>query len=120
MFAWKRWQDWAVVILGVLLFIAPFAFGATAMTTAAWTAYIGGALLVIFGLVSLANPTARFSEWIDGIVGVLLFIAPWVLGFTAVSALAWSAWIVGILAVLLAASVLFARSGGQPTMAAQR
>jgi hypothetical protein len=119
MFAWKRWQDWSVVILGVLLFIAPFAFGATTFASAAWTAYIGGALLVIFGLVSLANPSLQASEWVDGVVGVLLFLSPWVLGFTALSTLAWSAWIIGVLAVLLAGSVLFAGSSDQPRMATQ-
>ena len=119
MTSWKRWQDWALVIIGVLLFIAPFAFGATAMTTAAWTAYIGGVLLVIFGLVSLANPMQHTSEWIEVVLGVLLFIAPWVLGFSGATDLAWSSWIAGVLAFLLAGSVLVAGHEQRPTMAAQ-
>jgi hypothetical protein len=117
--SWNRWQDWTLVIIGVLLFIAPFVFGATAMTTAAWTAYIGGVLLVIFGLVSLANPMQHTSAWIEGLIGVLLFIAPWVLGFSGVTDLAWSSWIAGVLAFLLAGSVLFAREAPRPTVAHQ-
>jgi hypothetical protein len=39
---------------------------------------------------------------------VLVFIAPFVLGFASLSTMAWSAWIAGVLAVLLAGSVLFA------------
>jgi hypothetical protein len=27
--AWKRWQDWGSVVIGVLFFITPFVFGAT-------------------------------------------------------------------------------------------
>ena len=53
---WNRWQDWTNVVLGVILFIAPFVFAATANMAAAYTAYIGGVLLVIVGLFDLANP----------------------------------------------------------------
>ena len=48
--SWKRWQDWATVVLGVLLFVTPFAFGAALGSVVAWTAYVGGVLLVIAGL----------------------------------------------------------------------
>jgi hypothetical protein len=74
---------------------------------------------VILGLVNLSNPISRTSEWITGVVGVLLFIAPWALGFTTVSQLAWSAWVAGVIAVILAGSELFASGGDRPTMAPQ-
>jgi hypothetical protein len=32
---WNRWQDWTNVVLGVILFITPFIFGATGNTAAA-------------------------------------------------------------------------------------
>lgn len=108
---WKRWQDWATVVVGVLLFIAPFAFGATGVSSVAYTAYAGGILLAVAGLWSLASPQAQFPEWAEVVIGVLLFIAPWVLGFSAVTAMAWSAWIAGILAVVLSGSVLYADRG---------
>ena len=118
MSTWKRWQDWAEVVLGVLLFISPFAFGQT-LRSAQWTAFIGGALLVIFGLWNLSSPATRTGEWLAGLVGVLVFVAPWVLGFSGLGALAWSAWVIGVLSVLLAASVLFASSAGQQTLVGQ-
>jgi hypothetical protein len=37
---------------------------------------------------------------------VLVFIAPWALGFIGVTAMAWSAWVAGILAVVLGGSEL--------------
>jgi hypothetical protein len=40
------------------------------------------------------------------VIGVLVFLAPWALGFTGLTALAWSAWIAGILVVVLAGSVV--------------
>ena len=104
----QRLQDWLTVIVGVLLFIAPFVLGATANQAAAWTAYAGGALLAIAGLWSLIEASAanHFAEWAEIVIGVLVFLAPWVLGFAGLTALAWSAWIAGILAVVLAASVV--------------
>jgi hypothetical protein len=102
--AWKRWQDWLTVVIGVLLFITPFVFGVTATAAAAWTAYIGGALLVIAGLWSLSSGTNQWIELAEVVIGVLLFFAPWVLGFSSLSGMAWSAWIAGVLAVVLGGS----------------
>src|ERR1700681_3156187 len=115
---WNRWQDWANVVLGVVLFVTPFVFGATANTTVAFTAYIGGVLLVILGLFDLANPANQLGERVEAVVGVLVFISPWVLGFSDLTMMAWSAWIIGVLSVVLTATVLFA-DRGQPRMAAQ-
>ena len=36
---WKRLQDWLIVVIGALLFVAPFVLGATANQAAARTAY---------------------------------------------------------------------------------
>lgn len=106
MTAWKRLQDWATVALGVLAFISPFVFGQTAQTTASWTAYIAGILLVLSGLLAASSATVRPTEWITVVIGVLLFISPWVLGFVGVAALAWTAWVIGVLAVAAAGSLL--------------
>jgi hypothetical protein len=105
---WKRFQDWLTVVIGVLLFVAPFVLGATANLAGAWTAYAGGVLMAIAGLWSLSrsSPANHFAEWAEIVVGVLVFLAPWALGFTGFTALAWSAWIAGILAVVLAGSVV--------------
>ena len=106
--AWRRWQDWATVVIGVLFFITPFVFAATADTAAAYTAYAGGVLLVIAGLWNLATPDNQAIEWAGLVLGVLIFIAPWVLGFAGLATIAWSAWVAGVLAVVLSGSVLYA------------
>ena len=111
--AWKRWQDWVTVVIGVLFFITPFAFGAAANQSAAWTAYAGGVLLGIAGLWSLSSLANQFSEWAEVVIGILVFIAPWVLGFTGLTPIAWSAWIAGVFAVLLGASVVLNERGRQ-------
>jgi hypothetical protein len=43
------------------------------------------------------------------VLGLLVFIAPWVLGFAALVTMAWSAWVIGVLAVALACWVIFRR-----------
>jgi hypothetical protein len=86
---------------------------------AAWTAWIGGVLLVIVGLYDLATPDQRTGQWIEGIIGVLLFISPWVLGFTGLMTMAWTVWIIGVLSVVLAAWVVFGESVAEQRMVGQ-
>ncbi len=39
-------------------------------------------------------------------LGVLLFLAPWVLGFTAFGGASWTAWIAGVLTIVVGAAAL--------------
>ncbi len=111
MTAWHRWQDWVNVVLGVILFITPFVFGATATSSAAYTAWVIGVLLFLVGLYLLSSPQNVNVEWVQIVLGVLLFISPWVLGFTNLTQMAWSAWIIGVLAVIAAGWVLLTERG---------
>ncbi len=105
---WHRWQDWVNVVLGVVLFITPFTFGATSVQAAAYTAWVVGVLLLAVGLYLLSNPENTGVEWVQVILGVLLFISPWALTFTNLTQMAWSAWIIGVLSVIAAGWVLLA------------
>ncbi len=91
MSAWKRWQDWVIVVLGVLLYITPltvpFVFGGAATATATYTAYVMGVLIAAVGLYLLANPANVMGEWIQVLLGALLVASPFVLGFPS-----WSLW----------------------------
>jgi len=107
--AFKRWQDWAIVAIGVAVFVTPFVFGETSSTSAAYSAYILGGLVAVVGLVSafLANA----SKIVEGIVtglGVILFFTPWLFGFTAVTATSWVSWIAGVLVVGVSGFALLA------------
>ena len=110
MTAWKRWQDWVVVGLGVVLFLTPFAFGETAQTTAANTAYALGVVIALAGLLNAGMRQAGGLELVPAALAAILFVSPWAFAFTAVTALAWSAWIIGIL-VVLALGSLYAMPG---------
>ena len=56
-------------------------------------------------LVNAVMRQAGGLELIPAVLAVILFVSPWAFGFTAVTALAWSAWIVAILVVLALGSM---------------
>jgi hypothetical protein len=110
MTTWRRWQDWVVVGLGVILFLTPFVFGEATGTVAASTAYVLGALIALSGVLNAAMREAGGLELVPAVLAVLLFVSPWAFGFTAVTALAWSAWIIAILLVATVGSLFVMRS----------
>lgn len=99
------WQDWANLVLAILLFIAPWVFqfaaapatgGALATTAAAWNAWISA--LVVAGLaVAALLRFFEWEEWLNGLVGLWLVLSPWVLGFSAQAAAMWSVVVLGAL-----------------------
>ena len=105
MTTWRRWQDWVVVGLGVVLFVTPFIFGETANSVAASTAYVLGALIALAGVLNAAMKDAGGLELIPAVLAVILFVSPWAFGFTAVTGLVWTAWIIAILVVLTVGSL---------------
>jgi len=107
MTAWRRWQDWVVVGLGVVLFLTPLVFGETAQTVATSTLYGLGALIALAGLLNAAMRQAGGLELIPSVLAVILFVSPWAFGFTTVTALTWSAWVIAI-AVAISIGSLFA------------
>jgi hypothetical protein len=115
MTAWKRWQDYTVMVTGVLLFISPFVFGETSHSVAAVSAYVVGVLLVLAGILVAVMREAGGIDIVPAVVGVIAFISPWALGFAGVAGIAWSAWVLGIIAVVAAGSLLF---GGKTRMTA--
>jgi hypothetical protein len=114
MIATRRWQDWACALLGVLLFISPFVFSTTTNTNASWTAYVIGALAFLAGLTLLAAHPFRIVEYAVMLLGVVLFLSPWVLGFAGLASIAWTAWIIGVLLVVLAGSEVLGATEQRP------
>lgn len=102
--AWTRWQDWALVVFGLVGALSTIWVDTT--TTAMWTLIILGALVAIDGLWSLAAPGMVASEGVEVVLGVLLFIAPWVLGYTALTTASWFSWVVGALAIVVGGATL--------------
>jgi len=99
---WTRWEDWVAIAAGLAvalsaMFLAPMGASVAIMVTL-------GALLVISGLVNLAYPGMVAMEYVQGAIGVLLIISPWVGGYaeTTTFGAAWVSWICGAVAVVVA------------------
>lgn len=97
---WTRWQDWVAVAAGLY-----------AALSTLWTAAAGaslalmlilGILLIISGLWNLAMPGMVAMEWVQVALGVLLFISPWIGVYATQMGVAWTSWICGIVAVVVA------------------
>ena len=111
MTAWKRWQDYATVLFGILLIISPFVFGETSHHLSSYGAYGLGALLVLGGIVAAATREARRSLIVNapGIAAVITFIAAIVLLFGGAPAIALTAGAMAILTVLVGATLRMGR-----------
>jgi SPW repeat len=117
----RRWRDWVMLVLAVWLFVSPwllgFATGAAptggaavasaGFTTAAWNAWVVGIVVAALAIWAIAM-FAEWQDWLTGILGVWLVVAPWVLGFSAMAAVVWDHVIVGALIVALSAWELWA------------
>jgi uncharacterized membrane protein HdeD (DUF308 family) len=95
----KNPQDIINLICGVLLFIAPWIAGFAGEGHAAWTSWIGGVVIVVMAGAALLQ-FAEWEEWVALVVGVLMVIAPWVLGFSAVQSAAVVCVVLGIIVAL--------------------
>jgi hypothetical protein len=103
-----RWASWANLILGAILFISPWYSITWFNARSSWNAWILGVAIMLVAIWALASVTPAFVSWINVLLGIWVFISPWVLRFAvAQSVEAWSAWIIGALVFLLACYVVF-------------
>lgn len=101
---WSRPQDWVELVVGVLVALSPIVVNTS--TAAIWTLIVLGVLIAADGLWSLAAPGMVASEGIQVVLGVLLFISPWVLSFSALSGASWVSWIGGGLTIIAGLAAL--------------
>jgi hypothetical protein len=111
------WQDWANAGVAVWLLVSPWLlqFGAdgnaaptamgAAVQAATWNARILG-VLVLLVAVSAIGRMDFWQEYINLVLAIWVFIAPWMLGFAQLPRAGWDHWIVGGLIFLLSISVL--------------
>lgn len=101
---WTRWQDWVALVAGACAVLSPFFVERE--TTATWTMVVLGALIVAASAFSLYRPGDVISEGSHAVLGVLLVISPWVMGFADMQGLAWTAWIAGAVTLIVGALAL--------------
>ena len=98
---------WMTGILGFVLMIAPFMFGYSYNAPALWTSVLVGLATIIFSWIEGAQHDMQTWEyWTVGVLGVLAVIAPFILGFSALTAAVWTSVVAGVLITLFAGTKL--------------
>ncbi|WP_448808590.1 SPW repeat domain-containing protein [Agromyces bauzanensis] len=100
---WTRWEDWVAIAAGLAVALSTLFVPAVGASVAIMVTL--GVLLVISGLVNLAWPGLVAMEYVQGALGLLLIISPWVGGYADPTTFgaAWMSWLCGAVAVVVAA-----------------
>lgn len=109
----RRWQVWVSLIAGAWLFVSPWVLGYTTAVGGMWAAFILGGLTVVVAMWSLIDRDARAAETIMALIGALVFIVPWVIGFAGLASARLDAWIVGAVIVVASLWALMDEQGGR-------
>ncbi|MDJ0313650.1 SPW repeat protein [Arthrobacter sp. H35-D1] len=105
---WNRWQDYVAVIAGLYAALATLW---TTQQASSMVMMIGvGVLLIIAGVWNLMGTVQPVAEWILLLLGALLFISPWIAGYTVHTGATWTSWIAGAIALIVGVLAL------QPSM----
>ncbi|MEE2038626.1 SPW repeat protein [Nocardiopsis sp. CT-R113] len=88
-----RWADWVAVAAGLALGVSWIWHGMYGFSGGAM--FVLGLGVIVGSAFSLTRPGALSSELGVLAIGVLVFVMPWLLGFTHLPAAAWTAWIIG-------------------------
>ncbi len=75
-------------------------------------------MLFLSGIAAAANRQEGRSLILNapGIAAIVTFLAPFVLGFTGVTGIAWSAWVLAVATVVVAGSLRLGRRSGTTAM----
>ncbi|RCV50528.1 SPW repeat protein [Marinitenerispora sediminis] len=96
-----RWEDWVALVAGVVAMISWLWHGMLGYGMAAM--FLLGILTVLAAVMSITRPGLIATEAATLVLGVLMFVTPWVLGFAGNPAAAWTAWIVGLVIAVMGA-----------------
>lgn len=108
MFTDSRGQDLLAVILGAFAALSPLWLDTS--SDARWSLIVLGVLIAATGLAQMARASLAWADYAMGLFGVLLFLSPWVMDFTALRGASWTAWIVGVVTAVVAVAALPAMS----------
>ncbi|MEZ2224597.1 SPW repeat protein [Rhizobium sp. RCC_161_2] len=90
------------IVAGLGLLLSPWLLGFATEAYAAWNAWIVGAAIAVIAAAALCA-FYEAEEWINLVLGIWTVAAPWVLGFSVVTAAMWVHVVAGIVVAVLAA-----------------
>jgi SPW repeat-containing protein len=96
---WTRWQDWVAVAAGLYAALSTMWTVQAGASTSLMLVF--GVLLIVAGLWNLAAPGLAAMEWIEAVLGALLFISPWIGGYAMQTGAAWTSWICGAIGIIV-------------------
>ena len=102
-------ENWLNVVLGLWVFITPWAFlsfmGTETSTSASWNFWLVGAFIVLSAAMALGD-LKPWEEWVSLAFGLWLVISPWVFGYSSDVALMWNSAISGVAVAVLSGLAL--------------
>jgi len=105
----RRWQDVAMLILGLWLIASPFVLQYPDMLgIAVLNSYVFGFGVMLFAAIALFKPQ-MWEVWVNLVLGVWLMAAPVVLGFRTETDATANHLLIGLLIVIDALSVMVPR-----------
>jgi hypothetical protein len=93
--------SWINVILGIWVIISPYILEFSRSAPALWNNVATGAATGIIALIRSALPEQSGWSWLNVILGIMLIISPFALGFISMAAF-WNNIILGIIVICIA------------------
>ena len=103
----KRFLGLAALIAGIYAALSPiWTNNPTDTNKGTYTMIALGVVTAALALASLYRPGVAATDSLIALMGVLFFVSPWVMSFsaTAYRPMAWTAWVVGIVALVAGAA----------------
>jgi hypothetical protein len=96
----RRWQDGVILLLGIWLFISPWALGYPSDSPPATNAFLAGAVMAILAAFDLYK-TYLWAVLLNMIIGAWAAVSSWVIGANHDRAMTTSLLVVGIATIVL-------------------
>lgn len=96
----KRWQDGAILLLGVWLFVSPWVMGYPSDSPPALNAYIAGAIIAALAAFDLYK-TYIWAVLLNIVVGAWVAVSPWLVDVVTDRAMSTSMLVVGLATIVL-------------------
>jgi hypothetical protein len=97
----RTWEDWASMVLGVLIGFSPWFAGQQGDQMVNWNAVIVGALVIALGALELTG-LQRWEQGGEIACGLWLIVSPFIFGYAEADALRYWHFVLGALVALLA------------------
>lgn len=96
----RRWQDQLMVLVGVLLFVSPWALGYPPDSPPAINAYVTGAIIAVLAAFDLVK-TYVLAVLLNIVVGVWSALSPWLVDGARDPGMTWTLVAAGVATVVL-------------------